>query len=134
MAFPKALAYSLDLRQRIVRAREKGEGVGEVAQRELLRKWTDIFRYIPALMAIGIGIAFNNAVAAIEGFFCKAGEFVRTPKFGDQAHRGGAWQRRLSGFRFRGAWKAWADWVAWAAKINLPSTTTLRANGTVAFS
>jgi hypothetical protein len=80
-----------------------------VSQRELKRRGVDLFRQIPALMAIGIGIAFNNAVAAIEGFFSQAGEFVRTPKFGDQARRNGAWQGRLSGFRFRGAWKAWAE-------------------------
>jgi cellulose synthase/poly-beta-1,6-N-acetylglucosamine synthase-like glycosyltransferase len=79
------------------------------SQRQLLRGWWDILRYIPALMAIGIGIAFNNAVAAIEGFFGKAGEFVRTPKFGDQPHGGGQWRQRLSGFQFRGAWKAWAE-------------------------
>ena len=31
---------------------------------------------MPALMAVGIGIAFNNAIAAVEGFFGKTGEFV----------------------------------------------------------
>jgi len=66
-----------------------------VSQRQLRRSWFDSLRYIPALMAIGIGIAFNNAVAAIEGFFSKAGEFVRTPKFGDRAHSRAGWQQRL---------------------------------------
>lgn len=80
-----------------------------ISQRETLRSWWDTIRVIPALMAIGIGIAFNNAVAALEGFFGSAGEFVRTPKFGDQAHRSGNWQQRLRGFRMRGAWQAWAE-------------------------
>ncbi|MBI5863653.1 MAG: glycosyltransferase [Planctomycetes bacterium] len=80
-----------------------------VSQRQLLRSWTEIFRYIPALMAIGIGIAFNNAIAAIEGFFGKSGEFFRTPKFGDKTQTLGNWQSRLSGFSFKGAWKAWAE-------------------------
>ena len=80
-----------------------------VSQRQIKRSWAGTLRYIPALMSLGIGIAFNNATAAIEGFFCKAGEFVRTPKFGDKADRVGGWQRRLSGFHFRGAWKAWLE-------------------------
>lgn len=79
-----------------------------VSQREILRSWPDIFRFIPALMALGVGIAFNNAVAAIEGFMGKSGEFVRTPKFGDKS-QGGGWQTRLGGERFRGAWKALAE-------------------------
>lgn len=81
-----------------------------VGQRHLSKSWLHIGLYIPALIAIGIGIAFNNAVAAVEGFFGKAGEFVRTPKFGEKAHGSSAgWQKRLGGFSFRGAWKAWAE-------------------------
>ena len=80
-----------------------------VSQRELFRSWWDSLRFIPALMAIAIGIAFNNAVAAVQGIFSKAGEFVRTPKFGDQAHQQGEWRERLAGFHFRGAWQAWAE-------------------------
>lgn len=80
-----------------------------VSQRQLRRSWFDSLRYVPALMAIGIGIGFNNAVAAVEGLFSKAGEFVRTPKFGDKAHSTAGWHQRLAGFRFRGSWKAWAE-------------------------
>lgn len=54
-----------------------------VSQRGLARSWAQTLRTVPPLMAIGVGIAFNNALAAIEGFFSKSGEFVRTPKFGD---------------------------------------------------
>lgn len=81
-----------------------------VGQRHLAKSWFEILLYIPALIAIGIGIAFNNAIAAVEGFFGKAGEFVRTPKFGEKAHSStGGWEKRLGGFAFRGAWKAWAE-------------------------
>ncbi len=80
-----------------------------VSHRQRRRSWWEIVCYIPALMAIGIGIAFNNAIAAIDGFFTRAGEFVRTPKFGDKTQSRGTWQSRLSGFAFRGAWKAWAE-------------------------
>lgn len=97
-----------------------------VSQRHLLRSWWHILYYIPGLMAIGIGIALNNAIAAVEGFFSKSGEFVRTPKFGvaegrnpapshekramgtAPARRGG-WQTRLGGVRFQDAWKAYAE-------------------------
>lgn len=80
-----------------------------VSQRQIRRRWRDILKYLPSLIAIGIGIAVNNAAAVVEGLFTKAGEFVRTPKFGDQARRAGGWQQRLSGFKFRGAWKAWLE-------------------------
>ncbi len=79
------------------------------SQLQIGRGFWDTLRYIPALMAIGVGIALNNAAAAIEGFFCKAGEFVRTPKFGDRADRQGNWHTRLAGLSFRGAWKAWLE-------------------------
>ncbi len=78
-----------------------------VSQRELLRSWGDCLRYIPALMAVGIGIAFNNAIAALDGFFGSTGEFVRTPKFGqDSRHQ---WRQRLGGFRQRRVWQAYLE-------------------------
>ena len=79
------------------------------SQRHLRRSWWDTLRAIPSLMSIGIGIALNNACAAVEGFFSKAGEFVRTPKFGEHAIESGRWRGRLRGFRFRGAWLAWVE-------------------------
>ena len=51
-------------------------------QRELFRSWADSLTYLPFLMSLGVGVSLNNARAALEGFFGKAGEFVRTPKFG----------------------------------------------------
>ncbi len=52
------------------------------SQRELFRSWRDSLKYVPFLMALGIGIALNNARAVLDGFFGSGGEFVRTPKFG----------------------------------------------------
>ncbi len=80
-----------------------------VSQRQLLRSWFDCVRYIPALMAVGIGIAFNNAVAALDGFFGSTGEFVRTPKFGDAAAQPSDWRSRLAGFRGKRGWQVWAE-------------------------
>ena len=44
------------------------------------------FRYLPYLMALGVGLSLNNTRAVIEAFFTKSGkasnEFIRTPKYG----------------------------------------------------
>lgn len=58
------------------------------SQRALLRSWADSIKYIPFLMAIGVGISLNNARAVFSGLFGRPSEFVRTPKFGAVA-RGG---------------------------------------------
>jgi cellulose synthase/poly-beta-1,6-N-acetylglucosamine synthase-like glycosyltransferase len=79
------------------------------SQRERLRSWFDSLRYVPALMAVGIGIGFNNALAALDGFFGKTGEFVRTPKFGDEASHAGAPRRRRPRIRLSRSWKAWVE-------------------------
>ncbi len=80
-----------------------------LSQRVQHRSWFSSVKCIPALMAVGIGIAFNNAIATLEGFFGSTGEFVRTPKFGDEAHRRGNWRQRLGQFRHCKPWQAWAE-------------------------
>jgi cellulose synthase/poly-beta-1,6-N-acetylglucosamine synthase-like glycosyltransferase len=53
-----------------------------VCQRELYPEtWTDRLRYLPFLMAIGIGLAVNNTKAVFEALFHKPSEFARTPKY-----------------------------------------------------
>ncbi len=53
-----------------------------VAQRHLYpRGWRSSIKYIPFLMATGIGLAVSNAKAVIEALVGKQSEFVRTPKF-----------------------------------------------------
>lgn len=52
------------------------------SQRVLFKTWADSLKYVPFLMSLGVGIALNNAIAVVTGFFGKPGEFVRTPKFG----------------------------------------------------
>ena len=83
-----------------------------VSQLVLGRTWWSILKMLPALMAVGVGIAFNNAIAAIEGFFGHTGEFVRTPKFGERATRPDAAQRAAAnGLRGRKRWQAWAELI-----------------------
>lgn len=79
------------------------------SQRQLNRSWIDSIRHVPALMAIGMGIAFNNAIAAIEGFLGRPSEFVRTPKYGDAAASVSHWRRRAGGFSIKGNWQVWAE-------------------------
>jgi len=68
------------------------------SQRVLFRTWADSLKYIPFLMALGIGIALNNARAVFAGFFGKPGEFVRTPKFGVMA-RDNRWKQQAENAR-----------------------------------
>ncbi len=64
------------------------------SQREIFRSWSESLKYLPFLMAVGIGISVNNARAAFEGFFGKQSEFVRTPKFGVVAAQDRRWRRK----------------------------------------
>jgi hypothetical protein len=53
-----------------------------VAQRELYpHQWRGRVKYIPFLMATGIGLAVTNSKAVIEAIIGKQTEFVRTPKY-----------------------------------------------------
>ena len=82
-----------------------------VSQQQLRRGWWYGLRHVPTLMAVGIGIALNNAIAALDGFFGQTGEFVRTPKFGDAVHTAGDWRRRLGAFQLKKNWQAWVELV-----------------------
>ena len=53
-----------------------------MSQREAYRDWRTRLKYLPAVMAIGIGLAVNNTRALIEALFGQPGEFSRTPKYG----------------------------------------------------
>ncbi len=72
------------------------------SQRELYpRGWKRTFRYLPFLMAVGIGLTVTNARATLEALFGVASPFQRTPKYRIEA-RG---QRvRTTKYRGRGGW------------------------------
>jgi cellulose synthase/poly-beta-1,6-N-acetylglucosamine synthase-like glycosyltransferase len=63
-------------------------------QREIFRTWADSVKYLPFLMALGVGVSMNNARAAFEGFFGRSSEFVRTPKFGVGGGPDRNWKRQ----------------------------------------
>jgi cellulose synthase/poly-beta-1,6-N-acetylglucosamine synthase-like glycosyltransferase len=53
-----------------------------VSQREAYGSWRDAVRYLPVLMAVGVGLSFNNSRAVVAGLVGGQGtEFRRTPKY-----------------------------------------------------
>jgi cellulose synthase/poly-beta-1,6-N-acetylglucosamine synthase-like glycosyltransferase len=64
-----------------------------MSQREAYPDWRMRVRYLPFVMAIGIGLAVNNAKAVIEALFGEPGEFTRTPKYGIE-RRQDDWQHK----------------------------------------
>lgn len=44
--------------------------------------WLRRLAYLPLLLVVGFGVAFNNAQAVLAGLFTHGGEFHRTPKVG----------------------------------------------------
>ena len=52
-----------------------------VCQREIHTDWVARVRYVPFLMAVGIGLSVNNTRAVFEALFNKQSEFTRTPKY-----------------------------------------------------
>ena len=54
-----------------------------ISQREGYTDWRSRVRYLPAVLAVGIGLSVNNTKAVLEGLFGgSSGEFTRTPKYG----------------------------------------------------
>ena len=45
------------------------------------RSWGESLRYVPAVMAIGIGLSINNSRAVLSGLVQRGGTFHRTPKY-----------------------------------------------------
>ncbi len=65
-----------------------------VAQRSLSpRRWWRSIRFIPFLMATGIGLAVTNSKAVIEALVGKQTEFVRTGKFRIEVNED-SWERK----------------------------------------
>jgi cellulose synthase/poly-beta-1,6-N-acetylglucosamine synthase-like glycosyltransferase len=64
-----------------------------VCQREVYPDWRSRVKYLPLVMAVGIGLAVNNARAVIEALFGEPGEFKRTPKYGIEGSQD-EWQHK----------------------------------------
>ncbi|MDE2905446.1 MAG: glycosyltransferase, partial [Acidobacteriota bacterium] len=53
-----------------------------VSQREIGGRWWARLRDLPAMIALGLGLSVNNALAVVEALSGRTGEFRRTPKYG----------------------------------------------------
>src|SRR5579864_1801309 len=81
-----------------------------VAQRELYPKsWTSRIKYVPFVMATGIGLSLKNAKVVIEALLGRKSEFVRTPKYRVEGNEGG-WESK----KYLGR----AGWIS-AAELSL---------------
>ncbi len=65
----------------------------DVAERHAVGRRRGRWRYLPFLMALGIGMSLNNAKAVVEALFKRRGEFKRTPKYRIE-HRRDDWRTR----------------------------------------
>jgi cellulose synthase/poly-beta-1,6-N-acetylglucosamine synthase-like glycosyltransferase len=52
------------------------------SQVEVMGDWRTAIKFMPMLMALGVGMSVSNAKGVIEAFIGKKSEFVRTPKYG----------------------------------------------------
>ncbi len=52
------------------------------SQYQLFRDWRTALKYMPVLMALGVGLSVSNSKAILEALIGRKSEFVRTPKYG----------------------------------------------------
>jgi len=69
-----------------------------VAIWHLYPDWKRQAKYLPLVMAVGIGLALNNARAALEAFLGARSPFARTPKFKIESRRD-EWKSKRYTFR-----------------------------------
>ncbi len=63
------------------------------------RRWWAVFFLLLPLLALGIGMAVNNAKAVLEAVFGQKSEFVRTPKFGESNQGALSIEKRAAGYK-----------------------------------
>jgi len=64
-----------------------------ISQREAYPDWKSRVKYLPMVLAVGIGLAVNNSKAVIEAMLGRESEFCRTPKYGIEKTRDD-WQQK----------------------------------------
>jgi hypothetical protein len=63
------------------------------------RRWYMVFPLIIPLLALGVGMAVNNAKAVLEAMAGQQSEFVRTPKFGESSQGALSIEKRAKGYK-----------------------------------
>jgi len=79
------------------------------SQIELTKDWRVVMKYMPFMMALGVGLCVSNTKAVIEALIGKKSGFVRTPKFGDQEQDGAVVERVVRNRKLN--WVPWAELV-----------------------
>jgi cellulose synthase/poly-beta-1,6-N-acetylglucosamine synthase-like glycosyltransferase len=70
-----------------------------MSQREIFAEsWKARIKYLPAVLAVGIGLSVNNTKAVLEALFGHTSEFTRTPKYRVEG-AGDEWKQK----RYRGS-------------------------------
>jgi len=72
------------------------------SQQEIHRPLLDRFRFLPMVLAVGIGMCINNSKAVLEGFIGIESPFTRTPKHAIEGRGQGDdawWTKRYQGAR-----------------------------------
>ena len=70
-----------------------------ISQREIFGEWwKGRIKYLPAVLAMGIGLSVNNSKAVLEALFGHVSEFTRTPKYRVEG-AGDEWKQK----RYRGS-------------------------------
>jgi hypothetical protein len=70
------------------------------AQKEIYPDWRSSVKYMPLVLAVGMGISLNNARAVLEALFRRESAFNRTPKY-NVVTDGDVWQGRSYAVRNR---------------------------------
>ncbi len=78
------------------------------AQRQIHAEgiWRRRLKFLPGVLALGVGLSVGNARAVIEGLVGRKSEFVRTPKLGMLGSTG---NRRMKSYRGPGNWLPWIE-------------------------
>lgn len=63
------------------------------------RRWWMVFPLLIPLLALGVGMAVNNAKAVLEAMLGRKSEFVRTPKFGGSQEGSLSIEKRSRGYK-----------------------------------
>lgn len=75
-------------------------------QREMGRSWWERVKFLPFLMALGVGMAINNTKAVVEALFKMESGFARTPKTGAEGKQSRTVKKS---YRGRASWMPYAE-------------------------
>jgi cellulose synthase/poly-beta-1,6-N-acetylglucosamine synthase-like glycosyltransferase len=74
----------------IILATMSGSVYYMAGQLEIRRNWRTTLKFMPVLMALGLGICLSNVKAVFEALLGKSSEFVPTPKYGSELNKADA--------------------------------------------